>query len=121
MAKTPTDIRSLARSQTAKVVRTLAGIMNEARAPAAARVSAAIALLDCGWGKPEQSLEITNKRDIREYSDAELLAIATRSSDGDLAPAKPKTAFCRVTPFFHRVPPRAKNTSPPGKHGWVQS
>jgi hypothetical protein len=108
MAKTPTDIRSLARSHTAKAVRTLAGIMNEARAPAAARVSAAIALLDRGWGKPEQSLEITNKRDIREYSDAELLAIATRSSDGDLAPAKPKTAFCRVTLFFIAYLPEPK-------------
>jgi hypothetical protein len=64
--------------------------MNEARAPAAARVSAAIALLDRGWGKPEQSLDISNKRDIREYSDAELLAIVTGSSDGDPAPATTK-------------------------------
>jgi len=64
--------------------------MKERRAPAAARVSAAIALLDRGWGKPEQSLEVTNKRDIREYSDAELLAIATGSSDRDPGPANPE-------------------------------
>jgi hypothetical protein len=31
-------------------------------------------LLDRGWGKPEQYVDITHKRDIREYSDAELLA-----------------------------------------------
>jgi len=94
MAKTPTDIRSLARSHTATAVRTLAGIMKERRAPAAARVSAAIALLDRGWGEPEQYVDIWHKRSIREYSDAELLAIiATGSSDGDPAPAKPKKEF----------------------------
>jgi hypothetical protein len=64
--------------------------MKERRSPAAARVSAAIALLDRGWGKPEQSLEITNQRDIREYSDAELLAIVAGSSDGGPAPAPAK-------------------------------
>jgi hypothetical protein len=63
--------------------------MNEARAPAAARVSAAIALLDRGWGKFEQSFEVTNKT-IRELSNAELLAIAAGSGEGDPAPAKPK-------------------------------
>ena len=94
MAKTPTDIRSLARSHTATAVRTLVGIMKERRSPAAARVSAAIALLDRGWGKPEQYVDITHKRSIHEYSDAELLAIiATGSSDGDPAPAKPKKEF----------------------------
>ena len=50
MTKTSADIRSLARSHTATAVRTLAGIKKERRAPAAARVSAAIAL-DRGWGK----------------------------------------------------------------------
>ena len=90
MAKTPTDIRSLARSHTETAVRTLAGIMNEARAPASARVSAAIALLDRGWGKPEQSLDITHKRELREYSDAELLAIIDSGGEGDPAPKKAK-------------------------------
>jgi len=53
-------------------------------------VSAAIALLDRGWGKPEQYVDIAHKRDIRDYSDAELLAIATGGSDGDPAPSQPK-------------------------------
>jgi hypothetical protein len=40
-----------------KAVKTLAAIMNEPRAPYAARVAAAEALLDRGWGKPRQSHE----------------------------------------------------------------
>jgi hypothetical protein len=57
MAKTPTDIRSLARSHTESALNVLAGVMNEASAPAAARVSAATALLNRGWGMPEQKIE----------------------------------------------------------------
>lgn len=57
MAKSPTDIRSLARAHTGSAVRTLANIMNAEDAPPAARVSAANALLDRGWGKPEMKLE----------------------------------------------------------------
>src|SRR5215831_9774557 len=37
-------------------VKTLAGIMNEPEAPAAARVAAANALLDRGWGKATQPI-----------------------------------------------------------------
>lgn len=54
MAKALTEIRSLARSHTESAIRVLAGIMNEEQAPHAARVSAATALLDRGWGKPAQ-------------------------------------------------------------------
>ena len=56
MAKATADIRSLARAQTELAIRTLTGICGFAAAPAAARVSAASALLDRGWGKPVQTL-----------------------------------------------------------------
>ncbi len=56
MAKTPTDIRSLARGHTETAINVLAGIMNEPEAGAPARVAAANALLDRGWGKPKQTL-----------------------------------------------------------------
>ncbi len=55
MAKAKADIRSLARSQTEKAVKVLVGIMSQSKAPAAARVAAANALLDRGWGKAAQS------------------------------------------------------------------
>ena len=63
MAKTPLEIASLARMHTRKAVKTLAAILNEPRAPYAARVAAAEALLDRGWGKPKQSheAEITHR------------------------------------------------------------
>jgi hypothetical protein len=56
MAKAKADIRSLARSHTESAIKVLAGIMNQDQAPAAARVAAAQALLDRGWGKPNQPL-----------------------------------------------------------------
>ena len=57
MAKTPTEIRSLARSHTAKALNTLVGIMNKTTAPEAARVAAANSVLDRGWGKAVQHIE----------------------------------------------------------------
>ncbi len=52
MSKAPTEIRSLARSHTESAIKVLASIMNQPKASHAARVSAAVALLDRGWGKP---------------------------------------------------------------------
>ena len=54
MAKSLTEIRSLARSRTALNV--LVGIMRSKDATAAARVSAANAILDRGWGKAPQAI-----------------------------------------------------------------
>jgi CubicO group peptidase (beta-lactamase class C family) len=57
MAKTPTQIASLARSHTETAINCLVGIMNQSEAPPAARVSAASAILDRGWGKPAQPID----------------------------------------------------------------
>ncbi len=54
MAKTPTQIASLARSHTESAINVLAGIMTKSDSADTARVSAATALLDRGWGKPTQ-------------------------------------------------------------------
>lgn len=91
MAKSPTDIRSLARSHTGTAIKTLAGIMQQDDAPPAARVSAACALLDRGWGKPQQTVDMTVSRQIaRDLSDDELADIATGSSEGTAeAPVDP--------------------------------
>ena len=55
-AKALTEIRSLARSHTRTAINVLAGIMRSEEATPAARVSAANALLDRGWGKATQPL-----------------------------------------------------------------
>ena len=59
MAKTPTDIRSLARRHTQTALKTLLSIASSEKASDSARVSAATALLDRGWGKPKQELEVS--------------------------------------------------------------
>jgi len=53
-ANTITEMRSLARSHSRTAINVLAGIMRSKDATAAARVSAASALLDRGWGKAAQ-------------------------------------------------------------------
>jgi hypothetical protein len=57
MAKTITEIRSLARSHTRSALNVLLGVMRSKDATAAARVSAANAILDRGWGKAPQAVE----------------------------------------------------------------
>ncbi len=56
MAKTPTEVRSLARSHTEAAIKCLAGLMNEKKVPPTARVQAATVLLERGWGKPTQPI-----------------------------------------------------------------
>jgi hypothetical protein len=54
MAKSLTEIRSLARSHTRSALNVLVRVMQNKDATAAARVSAANAILDRGWGKALQ-------------------------------------------------------------------
>jgi hypothetical protein len=54
-----TTITDLARSHTAEAIKTLANIMKSKKAPEAARVSAAAAVLDRGWGRPRQAVDLT--------------------------------------------------------------
>ena len=83
MAKTPTEIKSLARVHSESALKTLAGIMNEPSAPHSARVSAANSLLDRGWGKAESKSEVTvRKVTAKELADDELAAIALGGSEG---------------------------------------
>ncbi|WP_199751876.1 hypothetical protein [Bradyrhizobium sp. RP6] len=56
-ARALTEIRSLARSHTRTAIRVLVGIMRSEDVTPAARVSAANAILDRGWGKAAQPVE----------------------------------------------------------------
>ena len=56
-ARTLTEIHSLARSHTRTAIRVLVGVMRSEDATPAARVSAANAILDRGWGKAAQPVE----------------------------------------------------------------
>ncbi len=59
-------VEEAARAHTALAISTLAEIARSKKAPAAARVSAAEALLDRGWGKPKQAVEATLSFDLSE-------------------------------------------------------
>ena len=59
-SKTVTEIRSLARSHTRTALNVLVGVMRNTKAPAPARIAAANAILDRGWGKAAQAVESGN-------------------------------------------------------------
>ena len=52
------EVRDLARSCTEAAVGTLVEVMTNPKAPAAARVAAAVAVLDRGWGRPPQAVAV---------------------------------------------------------------
>lgn len=55
-SKAAAEIKALARKHSKAAIKVLAAIMNQDDGPATARVSAAQALLDRGWGKAAQPL-----------------------------------------------------------------
>src|SRR3984957_9326532 len=57
MPRVVTEIRSLARSHTRTALNVLVGVMRSKDATATAKVSAANAILDRGWGKAAQAIE----------------------------------------------------------------
>ena len=74
MAKPPCDIRTLAQAHTEDAIKTLAEVNKQADASPAARVSAAIALLDRGWGKSTQPIS-PDADPLAEATNDELYAL----------------------------------------------
>ena len=70
-------LRELAQSRTEAALETLLRVMTDEQATGSARVSAACALLDRGWGRPSQQvqMEMNFERTVQELSDRELVAI----------------------------------------------
>ena len=58
--KADQTIRELAKTHTIEALNTLAEIMTSPKATPTARVNAACAILDRGWGKPSQHIESIN-------------------------------------------------------------
>src|SRR5262249_45043938 len=61
------DVRALARRQTELAIEALAETLQSPKAPPAAKVSAAIALLDRGWGKVTQTVSFDAGRAVAEF------------------------------------------------------
>jgi hypothetical protein len=62
--------------------------MRDKNAPPAARVSAANAILDRGYGKPAQSVDLTSRNVYAEMSDEDLIAIIQQSREDTLICSK---------------------------------
>ena len=76
-------VKEASRELTLDALDTLAAIMKDSKAPAAARISAAVALLDRGHGRPFQAVEVKDGVDLGLLSDEELYtldAILSRAS-----------------------------------------
>ena len=66
------DVKEAAKALTAKAIATLENVMDDPRAPPAARVGAAATVLDRGWGRPTQSIE----GNVKPFSLADLVALS---------------------------------------------
>jgi len=64
-SKTPTQIASLARVHTQTVINVLIGIVTREDAPMPSRIAAGLALLDRGWGKPLQKVELEGDQPLQ--------------------------------------------------------
>ena len=86
MAKSLTEIRSLARSHTRGALNVLIAVMRNTKSPPAARIAAANAILDRGWGKPSQPIggadDLPPIKSERDLTEAQLLAIAAGAVSG---------------------------------------
>jgi hypothetical protein len=64
------DVKAAAKECTEDAIKTLKSVMKDESKPAAARVGAAIAILDRGWGKPQQQID-ANVNFFDQMSDEE--------------------------------------------------
>src|SRR5215510_8874841 len=71
------EVQDLARQHTPEAITTLASIMRDRKAPAAARAMASNSILDRAFGRPPQTVNANvAHRPPRDMTDTELLAIA---------------------------------------------
>jgi len=81
MAKTVTEIRSLARSYTRTALSVLVGVMRSKDATAAAKVSAANAIQDRGWGKATQPVGNSDDGALKLIHRIERVIVNPENSD----------------------------------------
>jgi hypothetical protein len=97
------DVIDLARTHSPAAITTLAKIMRNEQAPPAARIGAATAILDRGYGKPGQSVDITFKPwDLSKLTDEQLdqlheliLIVQPESEQAALPAPSPRDAELR--------------------------
>jgi hypothetical protein len=83
MPRAVTEIRSLARSYTRTAINVLVGVMRSKDATHSARLAAANAILDRGWGKAPQSLETADKGGIELIHRIERIIVHPEDTDSE--------------------------------------
>lgn len=93
--KSDKTLQELAKAHAPEAISTLAAVMVDVKSPPAARVSAATAILDRGYGKPAQAIKHSgavgayDPAKLAELSDEELAAfelLLTRIATGNADP-----------------------------------
>jgi hypothetical protein len=81
----PYNLKALCKIETLECIRTLKEVRDDKGAPPAARVKASEAILDRGWGKPTQTveMEVTDNRAPGELTRDELAERAAAILAGD--------------------------------------
>jgi hypothetical protein len=74
------DLAELARCHTQEAVGTLLQVMRDAKSPAAARIAAAGLLIDRGWGKAPQALNMRHQFDFAAEFEAFLRSLSAGST-----------------------------------------
>jgi hypothetical protein len=69
------DVKAAARELTQDAIDTLASVMKDPKAPAAARISAAVVLLDRGHGRPFQAVDVKVDCNLDQLTDEELYTL----------------------------------------------
>jgi hypothetical protein len=77
------EVVQAARERTVQAIETLEKIMLDPKATGSARVSAAVAILERGWGKAPQTMTVKRDGELKDLSDAELIALATGAAEGE--------------------------------------
>lgn len=74
------EVKKLARQYTAEAINTLVEVMQDKGATSSARVGAATALLDRGYGKPTQQIEVGRPGDFSDMAEDEIDAFIKKAS-----------------------------------------
>ncbi len=82
-ARALTEIRSIARSHTRTAVNVLVGVMRSSEATPAARVSAANAILDRGWGRAAQGIDNDEDGVLELIHRIERIIVHPAKADGE--------------------------------------
>jgi hypothetical protein len=83
------DVKAAARELTLDAMDTLKEVMKDPKAPPAARVGAATAILDRGWGKPTQPIEANvNWTDSMSLEEKEALIAMLRAIQAERQSAR---------------------------------